>query len=105
MTCILPVVDEQLSHDQAGFIPGSSCYGQVLNLTQLIEDGFENQLKTGAVLVDLTATFETVSHKALLVKVVAPHEDHAALHGIFQFPDVSGPRVVQQYIHTAGGNA
>jgi len=31
--------------------------------------GFENQLKTGAVLVDLTAAYDTVNHKALLFKV------------------------------------
>jgi len=31
--------------------------------------GFENQLKTGAVLVDLTAAYDPVTHKALLFKV------------------------------------
>nr|XP_027212669.1 uncharacterized protein LOC113805821 [Penaeus vannamei] len=60
--------DEQLSCDQAGFRPGRSCCGQVLNLTQFI-DGFGNQLKTGAVLVDLTSAYDTVNHKALLFKV------------------------------------
>jgi len=69
MTRISPIVDKQLSCDQAGFRPGRSCCGQVLNLTQFIEDGFENQLKTGAVLVDLTAAYDTVNHKALLFKV------------------------------------
>jgi len=68
MTRISPIVDEQLSCDQAGFRPGRSCCGQVLNLTQYI-DGFENQLKTGAVLVDLTAAYDTVNHKALLFRV------------------------------------
>ncbi|XP_027224995.2 pro-resilin-like [Penaeus vannamei] len=38
-------------------------------LTQFIEDGFENQLKTGVVLVDLTAAYDIVSHKGLLRKV------------------------------------
>lgn len=69
MIRILPTVDDQLSHDQAGFRPGRSCCGQVLNLTQYIEDGFEKQLKTGAVFVDLTAAYDTVNHWALLFKV------------------------------------
>ncbi len=59
MTRISPAVDEQLSHDQAGFRSGRSCCGQVMNLTQFIEDGFENKLKTGAVFVDLTATYDS----------------------------------------------
>ncbi|KAK3870172.1 hypothetical protein Pcinc_011237 [Petrolisthes cinctipes] len=69
MTRISPIVDDQLSCDQAGFRPGRSCCGQVLNLTQFIEDGYENQLKTRAVFVDLTAAYDTVNHKALLFKV------------------------------------
>ncbi|KAK3887092.1 hypothetical protein Pcinc_008779 [Petrolisthes cinctipes] len=74
MTRISPIVDDQLSCDQAGFRPGRSCCGQVLNLTQFIEDGYENQLKTGAVFVDLTAAYDTVNHKVLLFKgsVLAP---------------------------------
>ena len=69
MTRIQPTVDDQLSQDQAGFRPGRSCCGQVLNLTQYIEDGFEKRLKTGAVFVDLTAAYDTVNHRALLLKV------------------------------------
>ena len=66
---IQPTVDDQLSPDQAGFRPGRSCCGQVLNLTQYIEDGFENKLITGTVFVDLTAAYDTVNHRALLLKV------------------------------------
>ncbi len=62
-------MDEQLSHDQAGFRPGRSCCGQVLNLTQFIEDGFENKLKTSAVFVDLMAAYDAVNYRALLLKV------------------------------------
>ena len=69
MTRISPTVDEQLSPDQAGFRPGRSCCGQVLNLTQHIEDGFEKKLKTGAVFVDLTAAYDTVNHRGLLLKL------------------------------------
>ena len=69
MARISPTVDEQLSPDQAGFRPGRSCCGQVLNLTQFIEDGYEKKLITGAVFVDLTAAYDTVNHRALLLKV------------------------------------
>ncbi|KAK3883799.1 hypothetical protein Pcinc_011924 [Petrolisthes cinctipes] len=68
MTRISPIVDDQLSCDQAGFRPGRSCCGQVLNLTQFIEDGYENQLKTGAVFVDLTAAYDTVNHSDKMLK-------------------------------------
>ena len=69
LTRISPTVDEQLSPDQAGFRPGRSCCGQVLNLTQHIEDGYENRMITGAVFVDLTAAYDTVNHRALLLKL------------------------------------
>ena len=66
MTYISPTVDEQLSSDHAGFRPGKSCCGQVLNLIQFTEDSFENKLITGTVFVDLTAAYDTVNHRALL---------------------------------------
>ena len=69
LTRISPTVDEQLSSDQAGFRPGRSCCGQVLNLTQYIEDGYENKMITGAVFVDLTTAYDTVNHRALLLKL------------------------------------
>ena len=69
MTRISPTVDEQISSDQAGFRPGRSCCGQVLNLTQFIEDRFEKKLITGAVFVDLTAAYCTVNHMALPFKL------------------------------------
>ena len=62
-------VDNQLTPDQAGFRPGRSCCGQVLNLTQHIEDGFEKKLITGAVFVDLSAAYDTVNHRALIHKL------------------------------------
>ena len=62
-------VDNLLTPDQAGFRPGRSCCGQVLNLTQYIEDGFEQRQITGAVFVDLTAAYDTVNHRGLLLKL------------------------------------
>ena len=62
-------VEEQLTPDQTGFRTGSSTCGQLLNLTQYIEDGFEEKQITGTVFVHLTAAYDTVNHKILLLKV------------------------------------
>ncbi|GFR86692.1 RNA-directed DNA polymerase from mobile element jockey [Elysia marginata] len=62
-------VEENLTPDQAGFRPGRSTCGQLLNHTQYIEDGFEEKQITGTVFVDLTAAYDTVNHKILLLKV------------------------------------
>ena len=66
---IAPTIEEQLTPDQAGFRPGRSCCDQLLNLTQHIEDGFENKQITGAVFVDLTAAYDTVNHRILQLKI------------------------------------
>ena len=66
---ILPTVEEKLTPDQAGFRAGKSCCDQLLNLTQYIEDGFEKKMITGTVFVDLTAAYDTVNHRILLLKV------------------------------------
>lgn len=39
------------------------------NLTQIIENGFENKKVTGVVLVDLTAAYDTVNHRLMLKKL------------------------------------
>ena len=69
MARISPRVEEELTQDQAGFRPGRSTCGQLLNLTQYIEDGFETKDITGTVFVDLTAAYDTVNHRILLLKV------------------------------------
>ncbi|CAH1242641.1 Hypp6921 [Branchiostoma lanceolatum] len=71
MARIKPTVEKHLTPDQCGFREGRSCCGQVLNLTQFIEDGFEAGMVTGAVFVDLTAAYDTVNHRALLTKVAS----------------------------------
>ena len=69
MARIQPIVEEELTRDQAGFRPGRSTCGQLLNLTQYIEDGYEEKNITGTVFVDLTAAYDTVNHRILLLKV------------------------------------
>ena len=64
-----PAVDEILNIEQAGFRPGRSTLGQVLALTTYVENGYQRCDKTGVVFLDLTAAYDTVWHKGLLVKL------------------------------------
>jgi len=65
---ISPTVEGLLSPDQAGFWKGQSTCDQVAALTTFIENGFQQNL-TGAVFLDLTATYDTVCHTGLLYKL------------------------------------
>ena len=77
LTRLSEVIDPLLIKEQAGFRPGKSCVGQLLNLTQHIEDGFQKGAITGAVFVDLSAAYDTVNHRLLLHKVHAmTHNSH-----------------------------
>lgn len=69
-------VDVTLIPEQAGFRPGKSCCGQVLNLTQYIEDGFEKEMITGVVFIDLTAAYDTINHKRLSHKIYQVTKDY-----------------------------
>ena len=68
-------IEHILIPQQAGFRPGKSCCSQVLNLTQHIEDGFELGQITGAAFIDLTAAYDTINHRRLLVKLVMITDD------------------------------
>ena len=70
-----PVIDNLLIPEQAGFRPGKSTTSQVLNLTQYIEDGFEEGKVTGVVFVDLSAAYDTVNHRCLLHKILELTKD------------------------------
>ena len=70
---VAPFVDEHLIPEQAGFRPGKSCTGQLLNLTQFIEDGYEEGLITGAAFVDLSAAYDTVNHRILTRNCLRSH--------------------------------
>jgi len=62
-------VDDLLSMDQAGFRRGRCTINQVTALTTYIENGFQKNLKTGAVFLDLTAAYDTIWHTGLLAKL------------------------------------
>ena len=64
-----PTVETILSPDQAGFRKNRSTFDQVSALTTFIENGFQQNLKTGAVFLDLTAAYDTVWHTGLLAKL------------------------------------
>ena len=57
-----PTIETMIIDLQAGFRPGKSTTGQLLNLTQHIEDGYERCVVTGTVFVDLSAAYDTISH-------------------------------------------
>ena len=65
LTHLSSQIDAQLIDDQAGFRPGKSCTGQLLNLTQYIEDGYQKKLITA----NLTAAYDTVQHRLLIKKL------------------------------------
>jgi hypothetical protein len=62
--------------DQAGFRKDRSTGEQVLALTTHIENVFEKKPKTGAVFLDLTAAYDTVWHKGLLLKLTKALRNH-----------------------------
>jgi len=64
-----PEVEKLLSPEQAGCRRNCSTCEQVVALTTHIENGFQQQLKTGAVFLDLTAAYNTVWHTGLLYKL------------------------------------
>ena len=48
---------------------GKSCTSQLLNITQHIDDGFEEGMITGTTFVDLSAAYDTVNHILLIQKL------------------------------------
>lgn len=58
-------MDKSPIKEQAGFREGKSYTGQIFNLTQSIEDRYENKLVVGAVFIDLTAAYDTIIYKIL----------------------------------------
>ena len=65
---ITPTVESRLIKEQAGFRPGKSCTSQLQNLTQHVEDGYQNRMNTGAALIDFSAAYDTVNLMILIDK-------------------------------------
>ena len=66
---IAPAIEQHLIKEQAGFRSGKSCTSQPLNLTQHIEEGYEEGMITGTAFVDLSAAYDTVNHRLLIQKL------------------------------------
>ena len=69
LTRITPYIDSAIPVQQAGFRSRRDTTEQVLALTSHIEAGFEKKLKTGAVLIDLSAAYDTVWTGGLMLKL------------------------------------
>lgn len=65
---IRDAIEEVNPKEQAGFHRNRNCCDQVLSLTNFIELGFEKGLKTGVVFLDLSAAYDTVWKRGLLIK-------------------------------------
>ena len=74
---LTPVVETKIIPQQTGFREGKSTNGQLFNITQHIEDGFEKRLVTGAVFVDLSAVYHTVNHRISMTKIYQMTDDKA----------------------------
>ena len=66
---IAPAIEQHLIKEQAVFRSWKSCTSQLLNLTQHIEDGYEDGMITGTAFVDLSAAYDTVNHRLLIQKL------------------------------------
>lgn len=66
---IADVIDANIPKEQAGFRKNRSCCDQVLALTNYIELGFEREMKTGVVFLDLTAAYDTVWKRGVMFKL------------------------------------
>ena len=66
---IAPTIEQHLVKKQVGFRPGKSCIRQLLNITQHIEDGYQENMITGTAFVDLYAAYDTVNHRLLIQKL------------------------------------
>ena len=66
---IIPTVESHLIKEQSVFRLGKSRTSQLLNLTQHIEDGYQNRMITGAECVALSAAYDTVNHRILIQKI------------------------------------
>ena len=80
---IAPTIDQHLIKEQACFKAGKSCASQLLNLTQHIEDGYQECKITGTAFVYLSAAYDTANHRLLIQKLYNITQD-SALCGVVQ---------------------
>jgi len=76
------ITDPLFPQEQAGFRHGRSAIDQVTLLTQDINDSFSAKKKAGALLVDLTAAYNTVWHRGLTCNLLRLLPDRQMVHMI-----------------------
>ena len=64
-----PIFESVITPEQAGFRKKRNTCDQVLALTSYIESGFQKKLKSGAVLIGLSAAYDTVWQAGLMMKL------------------------------------
>ena len=74
---IASTIEQHLIKEQASFRAGKSCTSQLLNLTQHIEDGYQECKNTGTAFVNLSAAYDTVNHRLLIQKLYNITQDSA----------------------------
>ena len=77
------IIDPLLPQEQMGFRHGRPAVDQVTLLTQDIEDSFSAK-KARAAFVDLTAAYDTVSHRGLTCKLLRLPPDRHMVHMIIE---------------------
>ena len=66
---LAPIFEIVIPPEQASFRKKRNTCDQVLALKSYIESGFQKKLKTGAVLIDLSAAYDTVWQVGLMMKL------------------------------------
>ena len=82
---IAPTIEQHLIKEQAGFRAGISCTSQLLNLTQHIEDDYQECKISGTAVLDLSAAYDTVNLRLLIQKLYNITQD-SALCRVIQNP-------------------
>lgn len=61
-------INSNIPIEQTNCRPNRNCSDQLLSITSQIERGYEDQMKTAAAFIDLTATYDTVWRDGLITK-------------------------------------
>ena len=69
LNIIAPTIEQHLIKEHVGFRPGKSGTNELLNLTQHIEEGYQESMIIGTASVDLSAAYDTVNHRLLIQKL------------------------------------
>jgi len=64
-----PSLEHTIPMEQAGFRSGRNLCEVVLALTTYVKNCFQNKIKSGAVFLDLSAAYDTVWKRGLLLKL------------------------------------